>query len=224
MGIIRWVRRAVILSVIVFLVTAGLVIASAIWMDRKHGLKAGFDTPLDVVLVLSGGIDPDHVLSFSTRRRVHGAVWLLKQGHTKRVILSGGRIKPKRPIIAEKMRELALEMGADPATLIVERNSRTTWENLRFSYDLIDTETDTRVGLLTDPSHLVRAQVLNAYLDGPQIVLIAAPAQFLTSRPVQAVEFSREALAWWYNLGKIVAWEGLGWIGFSDDERGSLIY
>lgn len=224
MGVVVWVRRAAILGVIVFLVTAGLVTASAMWIQRQYPVNQDFEQPFDVVLVLASGIEPDKILSFSSRRRVHGAVYLLSHGHAKRLIFSGGRAHPQHPIVGELMRDFAIELGAEPSALAVEDRSRSTWENFRFSYPLLDQPGVRHIGLLTDPTHLPRSMVLNAYFDGPEMELIAAPGQFKTSRAIRVVEVSREALSWWYNLGKIAAWEVTGWLGYTEEERGKFLY
>ncbi|MEM7060858.1 MAG: YdcF family protein [Pseudomonadota bacterium] len=196
---------------------------STISMLRHHSANQDFPAKFDVILVLGGGIEPDGVLAYSTRRRVHTAVRLLKRGVTDRLIFTGGRLRPKRPITGEVMKEYAVGLGADPDAIAVETKSRTTWENFRYSYELI-TEADAQIGLLTDPTHLQRAMVLNTYLGGPEMVPIASLGQFKDRRINGIYEVSREALAWWFNLGKAFAWEGLGLTGMTEDERGAYIF
>ena len=223
MGIVRWLRRLVILGAVVFVVTVCAVVASALWNLKHYAADREFPEKLDAILVLGSGIDPDLVLSYSSRRRVRTAVYLLERNLTDRLIFSGGKVSSDGPKIGDLMKELAIDLGADPAALFVEQQSTTTWENLRFVYPLLE-DMGGKFGLLTDPTHLHRSLVLNAYLGGPDMTPIASFGQFYENKVIRALQVSREALAWWYNLGKITAWEVTGLLGLSDDQRAKFVF
>lgn len=220
---IRLLRRLVYLGIAALGLTIVAVLIATYWaMDRFSPLR-DFDQKLDAIVVLSAGIEPDGILGFSSRRRIRTAVLLLQNGATDRLILSGGPIA-ENVNISRYMFDFAIEIGAPAHAIELEDRSRTTWENLRYSYTLLKRQDYQRIGLLTDASHLPRALVLDAYLGDSSLIPISSLGQFKNSRSQRIGEVVREALAWWYNLGKIVAWEVTGWFGWSEEDRGELIF
>ena len=223
MGIVRWLRRLVYLGLGVLCLSYIGVVQVTHWMNREYSVKRVVDQSFDVVLVLSAGIEPDGVPSFAARRRVRTAVWLVNQGITDHLIITGGPYTPE--ISASSiMKDLAIESGISPDTIQIETQARTTWENFRFSYPLLDKPEFQKIGMLTDPSHIGRALMLNDYFEGPPMTPISAWGQLSTSRYTLFFEFLREMLAWWFNLGKVIVWEVTGWFGYTDDERGAFIF
>ena len=155
MGIIRWARRLVFLALTTLGITMIAVVMATYWVMDRFSAERDFDKKLDVVVVLGAGLEPDGLLTFASRRRIRTGVWLLQNGKTDRLILSGGQIA-EDVNISTYMRDFAIEIGATEANIELEDQSRTTWENLRFSYSLLDRPEYQRVGVLTDASHLPR--------------------------------------------------------------------
>jgi uncharacterized SAM-binding protein YcdF (DUF218 family) len=191
---------------------------------RLYGEGRGLPAPVDAILVLGGGVDGDGVIGYSSRRRVAVATALLAEGQARHLILSGGS-SSKHPGVtaAELMRDHAISLGAPAELLFIDGQSISTFENLRFGFELADRQQFADLALLTDAFHLERAKRLAAYFGRPDIGLIATAGLERDSFLNRAASIVREALAWWFNLAKVGGWEGLAAAGFDADARQELI-
>lgn len=138
--------------------------------------------------------------------------------------MSGGAVTGRPLTGAGLMRDFAVGLGAPAGVIILEDRSRTTFENIRFSFRVAEAAGLERLAILTDSHHLSRAAILAAYFGEPDIDLVAARGLQYQAFAIRAGATLREAAAWWYNAGKIAAWEGLGLIGLSPAERRELVY
>ena len=218
MGVARRLARLGALAAAVVLV---LTVAAVLYFSdrnlRLHGGGRSLDEPVDAVLVLGGGVDPDGVPAYSTRRRVAGAVALLEAGRARNIILSGGG--GPGATMAERMRRYAVSIGAPREVLITETRANSTFENLRFGLPQAKAHGFERLAILTDAFHLERARWLAAYFGHDDIGLVAVAGLGHESWLVRSWIILREALAWWYNLAKVAAWEILGAAGLDAQER-----
>jgi len=220
---IRTLRRMVVLGLAILSLTLAGVILAAWQMERRHGDGRSLEAPVDAIIVLGAGIDPDGVLNFATRRRVGEAVALLAAGKANRLIMTGGRPGWRKPPIGAQMRDLAVAMGAPETRVLVEDQASTTFENIRFSVPIARAAGAERIALLTDHFHLMRADLLARALTGQRFALVSADGMEHQHKMDQAKQLLRETLAWWYNLGKVAAWWSLGALGYSEAERAAWI-
>ncbi|MEM8790834.1 MAG: YdcF family protein [Pseudomonadota bacterium] len=216
-------RLALVLGAFALLVQAATVVAVVIassQMRMAHQEGASLAHPVDAAIILGGGIDPDGMLSYSSRRRVAAGVRLLADGKAELLILSGGRGPRNRNLSqGELMRRLALSYGAAPEQLIAEERAISTFQNLLFSYPIAEGAGATNLAIVTDPFHLYRASWLSALFGRGDTALIAADGQRYDHWLRRAYVHNREALAWWFNILKAAGWQGLGILGYSDAER-----
>ncbi len=190
----------------------------------KYGEGRALETPVDVVLVLGGGVDGDGVLGYSSRRRVAEAVAMLVRGRTRYVLFSGGDGSYHREIpAADLMRSHAIGLGAPAEALIVEPAAASTFENLRFGLQIARERGFKRIAILTDAFHLERARWLARYLGAGDAVPVAVAGLDRDSLGDRTWSILREALAWWLNLAKVAGWEALSLAGIGDEARGALI-
>jgi len=225
MGVIgRLIGRALVLGLAVLALTLAAVLFTTHQYRAAHMMGAGLDAPVEAIIVLGGGVEGDGRLDFGSRRRVEGAVRLLEAGRAETLIFSGGlgKYHPTTPA-ASLMRDFAARLGAPRDRLLIEPRAISTFENLRFAFDMAETRRLGALALLSDGYHLPRAAALARYWGRPDIALIAVPGAETQWWPIRAVHLTREALAWWLNLGKVVAWEALGLIGMDEAERADLI-
>ncbi|MEM8597736.1 MAG: YdcF family protein, partial [Pseudomonadota bacterium] len=157
MGVIRRLAyRLAQLFVVVFAITL-----AAVWVAERQALETyRLDRlePVDVLIVLGGGVDPDRRLNWVGRTRANTAATALAAERAGAVIFSGTLNSEEHPEgEAGLMRNHALNRGVDPSKLFVETDSRTTLENLRFSFSLADAQGHERIAILTDAFHLPRA-------------------------------------------------------------------
>jgi uncharacterized SAM-binding protein YcdF (DUF218 family) len=219
----RRLWRLCLVALAVGAATVLAVVAAAAWMQHRHGEGRSLDQPVDAAIVLGAGIDPDLRAAYSSRRRVAAGVALLRDGKARHLILSGGTSTGEGPSAAELMRDYALEIGAPADAMLVEGRSRTTLQNLLFSFPLAERHGFERLALVTDNTHLLRADLLAAYFGRRGIGLVAASGLEREGWEDIAQTIGREALAWWYNLGKVGMWSLLGALGVPASERAEIV-
>ena len=220
MGVIRrLVKWTAGLGIALLAVMVAAVLYASDSNMRHYGNGRDLALPVDAIVVLGSGVDGDGVLRYSSRRRVAAAVDLLKAGETRSLILSGGTVYTGMPPIANLMRDHAIALGAPPEALLLEPRSRTTFENLRFSFALAEQKGLQRLAIATDAFHLERAEWLAGYFGRPGIGLVAMPGLERELGVVQVRMILRETAAWWFNLGKVIAWEALADAGLDVDAR-----
>jgi uncharacterized SAM-binding protein YcdF (DUF218 family) len=110
--------------------------------------------------------------------RVKRGVELVKSGFAARLVLSGGVDKEDGAVEAEVMQEIALSNGLKKEQLLLEPQSTSTAENLRFSKPLLSSP---RVLIVSDPFHLARAGALARKI-GLEPTVIGAPKSPCWSR------------------------------------------
>ncbi|MGF1503395.1 MAG: YdcF family protein [Paracoccaceae bacterium] len=225
MGVIWWILRwGVRLGLVVLALTFGAVLWTS--ADVRQATEEGraLAAPVDAVIVLGAGVEGDGRLAYNSRRRTAAAVSLLKAGQTRAIIFAGGlgKYHPTTPAAA-LMRDHALELGAEPEALFVEPRSISTFENLRFSFEIAETEGLDRLALVSDAYHLPRAGALADYFGRPNLPLVAAPGFERDWWPERLTHLLRESLAWWFNLLKVAGWEGLARLGLAPDERSRYV-
>lgn len=125
------------------------------------------DVVYDVVVVL-GGLEDELVFEETGEHgyndnveRLLSTYDLLRTSRAKRALLSGGRAKPTPgPSEAQLLRDKLVDWGVDPARLLVEGESRNTWENAVFSKRLLDAQAERpeKVLLVTSAFHMKRAE------------------------------------------------------------------
>lgn len=219
----RWLTILVAIGATVLLIT---VIAVQVTSNRM--LEAHLDgrgmAPVDAIIVLGAGIDGDGELGYSTRRRVASAAEAWKAGRGKALIMTGGygTWHPDRSG-ALMMADLAVAYGVPREAILLEERSTTTLENLRFAFAIADDAGLDRLAISSDALHLARAGALADWLGRPDLPLAAASGFARESFPVRATGTLREALAWWLNLGKVTAWEGLSLLGYDETTLGEMI-
>jgi uncharacterized SAM-binding protein YcdF (DUF218 family) len=221
MGVIgRLARRLLWAGLAVLALTVAAVLFLSERNLRVYGYERALAAPVDAILVLGGGMDGDGVLSYSSRRRVAGAVALLEAGKARHLIFSGGRVRRSPlPTVSERMREYAVTLGAPPEALLVEDAAVSSFENLRFGLALAEARGLSRLAVLTDAFHLERVRWLLSYFGRPDIALAAVPGLEADSPGDRVWSILREALAWWYNLAKVAGWEALGLAGLDAGAR-----
>ena len=155
---IRLIRRiftaVLCVGICIVLVTAGIVIYAA----------QGGDLRLDCqyVLVLGCKVNPNGP-SLSLSERIDATYRYLTKNPYAICIASGGQ-GPDEPMPeAQCIYDHLTAKGIDPDRIWLEEESTSTWENLNFSLDLIESKTGKRpqaIGLVSSEYHLFRAGLL----------------------------------------------------------------
>jgi uncharacterized SAM-binding protein YcdF (DUF218 family) len=124
--------------------------------------------------IVFGNIDPH----LSAERARHAAS-LFRDGHTPRLLLSGGATRNDGRSEALHMAAVAQASGVPSEALLLELKSRTTAENLSYSVALLAHEhlldSVRTVHLVSCPWHMRRVLHLAAIAFGPTVRLLSSP-------------------------------------------------
>ena len=158
----------------------------------------------DAILLLGGGTKPalfprEFPELGEAGDRVLHAARLFHAGKAKWVIASGGRMPWQNagPADAETMAAVLVALGVPAGAVVLESRSTNTFENCRFSKELLDERGARDVLLVTSAAHMPRAF---ATCRTAGLSVRAAPTDFLVvdERPRTALDFlpDPEALMW----------------------------
>ena len=164
-------------------------------------IKASFGDPgeqVDYVVVLGAKVRDDGP-SVSLWDRIYAARDYLEAHPHTVAVLSGGKGKDEPMSEAQCMFTELLALGIEPGRLWQEDKAESTWENIRFSLDLIQKETGARprkIGVLSSEYHLFRASL---FAKKNQVEFVGIPAR--TSRLSQRINhFMREVAGVWHYI------------------------
>lgn len=157
-----WEHRAgkiiIVIAGAVAAVCVILALAISIFM-----LKAANSPPKDenVTVVVLGCQVKDGRPSIMLRKRLNAAYDYLSEHENVSVVVSGGKGSDEAISEALCMKNYLTERGISPERIYMEENSTSTYENLKFSHSIIESEgLPQRVCLVTDGYHQLRAQMI----------------------------------------------------------------
>jgi uncharacterized SAM-binding protein YcdF (DUF218 family) len=151
--IFKPIRMAAILIV---LLVAGFI-ATAYKIAEFAGQKSTHDCDVAIVLgAAAWGKKPSPVY----RERLRQAILLYKAGRVHWIIFTGGTREPGFPSEAAVGKKFAGSNGVPIGAMLVDTESRTTWQNLENAKGLMESA-DLRTALLvSDPLHMRRAMAM----------------------------------------------------------------
>ena len=192
-GLAKFATRAFTVVLVLGLLVVGTT--EAIIIQKSFGDPR---ESVDYVVVLGAKVNK-HGPSVSLWDRICGAYEYAVDHPDTILILSGGQGTDEPITEAECMYRELVELGVDPKRLRMEDEATSTWENLKFSLDLIEEETGTRpakIGVLSSEYHLFRASLFATACD---VEFVGIPAR--TSRWGQRINhFMREVAGVWHYL------------------------
>lgn len=227
MKALRWGRRLFVTGLLLYVLTCAVIYGTHL-LNQTPGPARMSDEPIRVVIVLGGGARPDGKISHASRLRVRRAIAVAGSADGPVFILSGGqRSLPFGPTSAALMGDLALNEGLVPAQIVLEPSALSTFQNLFQSLPIADrlgAAADGRdILLVTDSTHILRSRLLMRFFGRSRVQLATSNAFADYRLQGQVRTILREAAACWYNLAKVLLWQGLGLAGFSESERLSYI-
>lgn len=149
----RWL---VILALCALLV----LVALGILYEQVDGASGTDEArPVDAIIILGSAVWPGGQPSPSLYARTQHAIALYQAGYAQHLILCGG-LGQFPPAEAEVMRQLAVAAGVPSEALFLDDTSRSTEENLAHAKVVMDAHGWQTVLLVSDPFHLLRAQII----------------------------------------------------------------
>ena len=140
-------------------------------MDKAAKEKANGTN--DYVIILGAKVKPGGVPSLSLKYRLDVAADYLKQYPHVTAIVSGGQGTDEDQTEASVMYDYLVRAGIDAERILIEDKSTSTYENIKFSKQLLP-ENTTNITIVSNDFHLKRANILAKKL-GLDSDVIAAP-------------------------------------------------
>ncbi len=200
--IIRTSRHFVKRRILVVLALCGLLLLVAIGVlyaqvDSRSQIDQA--RPADAIIVLGAAVWSGGRAGPSLYARTQHAIGLYRAGYASHLILSGGLGKYP-PAEAQVMRQLALAAGVPDQALVLEDGSHSTEENLANSKMLMDARGWRTALVVSDPFHLLRAEMIARDLGIDAYGSPARDSPNYTIREQRIYYTAREALAliWYY--------------------------
>ncbi|MBQ6267539.1 MAG: YdcF family protein [Clostridia bacterium] len=159
-----------------FLVTAGAYLPFVAQDARKQ-----FDDDCEYLLILGGDILGEDTPSPQLQARMERAAAYLKAHPQTVAVPCGGNFRPAQRVSeAEVIARYLIAQGIDPARLLPEDRSTTTYENFQYSLPLIRQHSGKepsalRIGFLTSSYHMHRAACIAARRGLPRPLRVTAP-------------------------------------------------
>ncbi len=123
------------------------------------GFNGNAEFPVDCGLVFGAAISGRNTAGPAIVRRVAGAAELWKDGHVKKLILTGGKGDSWRLSEAAVMRQEAIRYGVDGRDILIEESARSTKENLAKSRIIVEKQCESVIAI-SDQYHLARIRLL----------------------------------------------------------------
>jgi uncharacterized SAM-binding protein YcdF (DUF218 family) len=115
------------------------------------------------------------------RERINESIRLYEEGRVKKIIFTGGTKESDFPSEADVGRSFAIKHGVRTVDILLDNASRTTYENLLRSKEIMNKTGIDSVLLVTDPLHMRRAMSIAESLG-----IRASPAPTISSRFLSA--------------------------------------
>lgn len=160
---------------VLFLIAAAIIILLA-GMICVSGLPAVPDTVCDTIIVLGARVNGE-TPSLTLQYRLEAAYRYLAANGGTNAILSGGQGADENMSEAEAMRRYLTARSIDENRILLENQSTSTYENLRNSFALIDTQ-QINIGIVTSDFHILRTTIIAARL-GVRVIGIGSSSNIL---------------------------------------------
>ena len=112
----------------------------------------------DVIVVFGGGVGETGSPGKSTIERARYAVELYKNGYAKKIIFSSGYTFHYND--AENMKLFALSMNVPERNIILEQKAGSTYENVKFTEQILDRQGWDSILLVSSPYNMERASLV----------------------------------------------------------------
>ena len=208
-------RRRAFETTAAFLVVFALLFYSPlVWLAAEPLHVSEPPTAADAIVVFAGGVGDSGQAGGGYQERVKQAVDLYKARYAPRLIFSSGYVFAFQE--AEIMKSLAVANGVPESAIILEKQSASTHDNVRFVSEILAREGWQKILLVSSPYHMRRA-LLTWRGVAPQVTVVPTPvasSQFYAHATGASLEQIRGILQ---EYAAIVAYWLRGW--FSPSAR-----
>jgi len=182
---------------------------NAVWQVAAPLRLSAVPRSADAVVVFAGGVGETGKAGGGAQERLNEAVALYRAGYVTHLVLSSGYVYSYRE--AEVMRDLAVAQGVPLSAITLEERATNTYENVRFSDQILRARGWRSILLVSSPYHMRRALMVWHKL-APDVTVTPAPpprSQFYDHSRGATLEQVRGIL---YEYLAIVGYWRKGWL------------
>ena len=173
--IYRIARRKFVKAAFVFAVLWLLVFYTPlIWYAARPLKIVNKPQQADAIVVFAGGVGESGKAGQGYEERVDYAVKLYRQGYAAHLIFSSGTQFVFNE--AEVMKSLAVSLGVPGDAIISEEKAANTYQNVKFTKEILDKRSWKKVLLISSPYHMGRVSLVVKKI-APQITFIYTPSE-----------------------------------------------
>lgn len=144
--------------IFIVLLVAGLLFFGIMECLVLSDINEKADSEVEYVIVLGAQVRGTRITKLLAQR-IDAAKEYLEENHECMVVCTGGQGTGEDISEAEAIRGRLLELGIDDNRILIENKSKSTYENLKFSLELIG-DKDAKVAVVTNSFHVYRAKLL----------------------------------------------------------------
>jgi uncharacterized SAM-binding protein YcdF (DUF218 family) len=196
-------RLALLASAALFLYVwlPGALVVARLW-ESGYAAELPTNTGIGAIVVLAGGVHgpvapvDEPFLGRATYERSVYAAQLYQHWRTLPVVVSGGNPDPGGRPYSDAMRRELIRRGVPAAEVWMETRSRTTYENAKYTAELLRSHRVTTIALVTSASHMRRAA---ASFRNQGVRVLTAPCAFHSMYTLAAADWlvpNSTAISW----------------------------
>lgn len=186
-----WIFRAIFLLFTIFVLLHYITFMIIVF----NAIKSATDE--ETIIVLGCRVKGD-VPSLALQKRCESAYKYLCQNKNAVAIVSGGQGKDENISEAECMQKILIDKGIEKERIIIEDKSTSTYENLKFSKQIIESKNlSSKIAIVSSEYHIKRALMIAKKL--------GINAKGIPSKTIPIIRipyFSREVFGIWWLIIK----------------------
>jgi len=148
----RKTLKAVLLCGCLYLV---IFYTPLVWFLAKPLNISGIPEKADAIVVFAGGVGESGKVGQGYEERVYHAVELYREGYADKIIFSSGFIYFLEEALV--MKAVAISFGIPENAIILEEKASNTYENVKFTKEILDKKKMNSILLVSSPYHVRRA-------------------------------------------------------------------
>ena len=145
-----------------------------VWWIAQPLTQSAPPTQADAIVVFAGGVGESGEAGGGYQERVKQAVDLYRAGYARHVVFSSGYVWAFRE--AELMRAVAVSSGVPAEAITLELKATNTFDNVRYSREILGSRGWSSALLVSSPYHMRRAMGVWANV-APEVRVIPVPVE-----------------------------------------------
>jgi len=146
---------------------------NVVWWAADPLRQAASPRKADAIVVFAGGVGESGRAGGGAQERLKQAVDLYKAGYASHMVLSSGYVYSLREV--EVMRSVAVGLGVPASEVVLEERAANTYQNVRFTADILRERRWSTILLVSSPYHMRRA-LLVWRKQAPDVTVVPTPA------------------------------------------------